>query len=318
MQIHVARPPAQLGVFSQEEVAAGLQDGRFLPSDQGWKEGMAAWLPLSQWNEFAGLGVPSSPAASAEAVTKVFTPSGASQLPWEQERSLGSAWRSLVALVSEPAEVLGNARLDFGSTLLLVWFAAAIGAIFTVIGGVVYAEQLAAVMVKSGSDILRSANQVPGPMGELLRTVGNYLEKTEPKSFFAVLLQTLGFVAIAPFLNFFYGFLQWLALRLLGLFGVKSCKGLPLGRTAVAGMLGIGLGGILLSAVTLFPPGIFQQLLMYVLFIPFTVVYARIIGGALKLNPWLVVGSALLGYILFVCCCGCGLGVMLGALGMAG
>ena len=32
MQIHVARPPNQLGVFSQEEVAAGLQ---LLPTDGG-------------------------------------------------------------------------------------------------------------------------------------------------------------------------------------------------------------------------------------------------------------------------------------------
>ncbi|MEY4403533.1 MAG: hypothetical protein RIR91_1568 [Verrucomicrobiota bacterium] len=66
MQIHVARPPAQLGVFSQEEVAAGLQSGRFLPSDQGWREGMAAWLPLSQWSEFQALAtaVPASPVAA--------------------------------------------------------------------------------------------------------------------------------------------------------------------------------------------------------------------------------------------------------------
>ena len=49
MQIHVARPPNQLGVFSQEEVVAGLQAGRFLPTDQGWREGMSAWTPLSQW-----------------------------------------------------------------------------------------------------------------------------------------------------------------------------------------------------------------------------------------------------------------------------
>ena len=317
MQIHVARPPNQLGVFSQEEVAAGLQAGRFLPTDQAWREGMSAWRPLSQWNEFAGLGVPTSPTSPAEAASQVFTPSGVSQLPWEQERSLRSAWRSLLALVTAPAEVLGNARLEFTSTLLLVWFVTAVGAIFTVIGGVVYAEQLAALMAKAGSDILRSASQVPGPMGELMSTLGNYLAKTEAKNFITVLLQTLGLVVVAPFLNLFYGFLQWLALRLLGLFGLKSCKGLPLGRTAVAGMLGASLGGILFSVITLLPPGIFQQLLMYALFIPFAALYARVVGGALKINPWLVIGSATLTYFLFVCCCGCGLAAMVGAL-MAG
>jgi hypothetical protein len=312
MQIHIARPPTQLGVFSQEEVAAGLQDGRFLPTDQGWREGMAAWLPLSQWPEFQGLAA-SVPSAPTQVAPGVGTP-GPSQLPWEQERSLGSAWRSLVALVTKPAEVLGDARLEFTSTLLLAWYVSAGCAIFTVIGGVVYAEQLAAVMAKSGADILRSASQVPGPMGELMRTLGDYLAKTEPKSFLAVLLQALGFVLVAPFLNLIYGFLQWLALRLLGLFGVKSCKGLPLGRTAVAGMLGASLGGILFAVVTLLPPGLFQQLVMYVLFIPFAALYGRVVGGALKLNPWLVIGSALLAYILMVCCCGCGFGLMLGAL----
>jgi len=315
MQIHVARPPNQLGVFSAEEVAAGLQDGRFLPSDQGWREGMAAWLPLSQWSEFQALAT-AVPSAPTQVAPGVVTP-GPSQLPWEQKRSLSSAWRSLVALVTKPAEVLGHARLEFTSTLLLAWYVSAVGAIFTVIGGVVYAEQLAAVMAKSGADILRSASQVPGPMGELMRTLGDYLAKTEPKSFLTVLLQALGFVLVAPFLNLIYGFLQWLALRLLGLFGVKSCKALPLGRTAVAGMLGASLGGILFAVVTLLPPGLFQQLVMYVLFIPFAVVYARVVAGALKLNPWLVVGSAALTYFLFVCCCGCGLVGLVGAL-MAG
>jgi len=313
MQIHVARPPAQLGVFSPEEVAAGLQSGRFLPTDQGWREGMSAWLPFSQWPEFQGMAAPVPPAPVAQG----FVLPGPSQLPWEQERSLGSAWRSVVALLTKPAEVLGDARLEFGSTLLLVWFVTAVGAIFTVIGGVVYAEQLAAVMAKSGADILRSASQVPGPMGELMRTLGNYLAKTEPKGFFTVLLQTLGFVVVAPFLNLIYGFLQWLALRLLGLFGVKACKGLPLGRTAVAGMLGASLGGILFAVITLLPPGIFQQLVMYALCIPFAALYARVVGGALKLNPWLVIGSAALTYFLFVCCCGCGLVGLVGAL-MAG
>jgi hypothetical protein len=85
----------------------------------------------------------------------------------------------------------------------------------------------------------------------------------------------------------------------------------------VAGMLGASIGGILFAVVTLLPPGLFQQLVMYVLFIPFAALYARVVGGALKINPWLVIGSATLTYFLFVCCCGCGLAAMVGAL-MAG
>ena len=316
MQIHVARPPNQLGVFSQEEVAAGLQSGRFLPTDQAWRDGMSAWTPLSQWAEFAGLGVPSAPASSIAqgSPADALAPAGPSQLPWEQGRSLASAWQSVVAMVTRPAEVLGNARLEIGPTLTLGWLILLVSSVTAVIGGVVYADQLAAVMVKAGSDILKSANQLPEPAGELMRTLGNYFAKTEPKNFGLVLLQAVMMVMFTPFIHFFYGLLQWFALRLLGLFGVKACQGLPLGRTVIATMLGACLGSLVYILMPLLPPGKLQSVVQYLCFIPFTFVYSRVVGAALKVNPWVVFGSAALCYLLFVCCCGCGLGVMVAAL----
>ncbi len=319
MQIHVARPPNQLGVFSQEEVAAGLQAGRFLPTDQAWREGMSAWLPLSQWNEFGGLGVPAAPESSATHVSPpdALAPAGPSQLPWEQGRSLPSAWQSVVAMVKNPAEVLGNARLEFGPTLSLGWLILAVSSVTAVIGGVVYADQLAAVMVKAGSDILQIANKLPGSGGNLLSTFGNYFAKTEPKNFGAVLLQAWMMVLFTPFIHFFYGLLQWFALRLLGLFGVKACKGLPLGRTVIATMLGACLGSLVFILTPLLPPGLLQNAVLYLCFIPLMFVHFRVVGAALKVNPWVVFGAAALSYLLFVCCCGCGFGLMVAAL-MAG
>ncbi|MEY3583916.1 MAG: hypothetical protein RJA48_999 [Verrucomicrobiota bacterium] len=316
MQIHVARPPNQLGVFSQEEVAAGLQSGRFLPTDQGWREGMSAWTPLSQWSEFAGLSVPAAPASSVAqgSPAAALAPVGPSQLPWEQGRSLASAWQSVVAMVTRPAEVLGNARLDIGPTLTLGWFILGVSSVTAVIGGVVYADQLAAVMVEAGSVILQSANQLPGPAGELMGKFGDYYAKTEPKNFGAVLLQAWMMVLFAPFIHFFLGLLQWFALRLLGLFGVKACQGLPLGRTVIATMLGACLGSLVFMLTPLLPPGLLQNAVIYSCFIPFMIVYARVVGAALKVNPWVVFGSAALCYLLFVCCCGCGMAVMVGAL----
>jgi len=319
MQIHVARPPAQLGVFSQEEVAAGLQDGRFLPTDQGWREGMSAWTPLSQWAEFAGLAVPAVPASSVSqgSPADALAPAGPTQLPWEQGRSLASAWQSVVAMVTRPAEVLGNARLEIGPTLTLGWLILLVSSVTAVIGGVVYADQLAAVMVKAGSDILKSANQLPEPAGELMRTLGNYFAKTEPKNFGLVLLQAVMMVMFTPFIHFFYGLLQWFALRILGLFGVKACKGLPLGRTVIATMLGACLGSLVFILTPLLPPGLLQNAVLYLCFIPLMIVHFRVVGAALKVNPWVVFGSAALSYLLFVCCCGCGLAAMVGAM-MAG
>ena len=114
MQIHVARPPAQLGVFSQEEVAAGLQDGRFLPSDQGWREGMSAWTPLSQWEEFAGLGIPSAPPESAQASTVQPMPA------WERGSSIGSFFGTIKDVALDPVQTFDNlpAQGGFGRPLL--------------------------------------------------------------------------------------------------------------------------------------------------------------------------------------------------------
>ena len=317
MQIHVARPPNQLGVFSQEEVAAGLQSGRFLPADQAWRDGMSAWTPLSQWAEFAGYGVLAVPASSVSqgSPADALAPAGPSQLPWEQGRSLASAWQSVVAMVTRPAEVLGNARLEIGPTLTLGWLILLVSSVTAVIGGVVYADQLAAVMVKAGSDILKSAIQFPEPAGELMRTLGNYFAKTEPKNFGSVLLQAVMMVMFTPFIHFFYGLLQWFALRLLGLFGVKACKGLPLGRTVIATMLGACLGSLVFILTPLLPPGLLQNAVLYLCFIPLMIVHFRVVGAALKVNPWVVFGSAALSYLLFVCCCGaCGFGFMVAAL----
>jgi len=114
MQIHVARPPNQLGVFGLEEVVAGLQSGRFLPTDQGWREGMSAWTPLSQWEEFAGLGIPSAPPESAQASTVQPMPA------WERGSSIGSFFGTIKDVALDPVQTFDNlpAQGGFGRPLL--------------------------------------------------------------------------------------------------------------------------------------------------------------------------------------------------------
>jgi hypothetical protein len=51
--IHISRGATSLGAFPEEQVREGVRAGRFLPSDLGWREGMASWQPLSQFPEFA-------------------------------------------------------------------------------------------------------------------------------------------------------------------------------------------------------------------------------------------------------------------------
>lgn len=47
--VHLNRAGQNLGTFSVEEVQQGLDAGRFLGSDLGWRSGMENWKPLSQW-----------------------------------------------------------------------------------------------------------------------------------------------------------------------------------------------------------------------------------------------------------------------------
>lgn len=64
MQYLLARDGQQLGQFSEEELRSGMFEGRYLPTDVVWTEGMGDWKPLS---EVMGQGVMRVPAAKSGA-----------------------------------------------------------------------------------------------------------------------------------------------------------------------------------------------------------------------------------------------------------
>jgi hypothetical protein len=72
--IHVNRAGANLGTFSEEDVRAGLQAGRFVSTDLGWREGMPQWQPLSQFPEFAGVAPVAASASLPTATAAAATP----------------------------------------------------------------------------------------------------------------------------------------------------------------------------------------------------------------------------------------------------
>jgi hypothetical protein len=107
MQIHVARNSTQLGVFASEEIIAGLQSGRFLASDLGWRDGMLAWTPLGDWAEFRGVGVPPpSPYAAAGAKVEA-SPSMPS---WEHGASVGNFIATIKEVALDPVRTFANLR----------------------------------------------------------------------------------------------------------------------------------------------------------------------------------------------------------------
>lgn len=105
MQIHVARNSAQLGVFSSEEIIAGLVAGRFVAADLAWREGMAAWTPLGEWPEFRGVGVPASPnSVGPPSVETLPAPA------WERGSSFANYVATIKEVALDPVRTFANLR----------------------------------------------------------------------------------------------------------------------------------------------------------------------------------------------------------------
>lgn len=117
MSIHLARNGSALGIYSEAEVRAGLETGRFQHTDLGWREGMPSWVALSSWPEFAASASVAIPVAGADAAP--------SELPWETAPGPGSLLRSAWLMISRPA-VLAHARLTAGTTFGGAYLAMAI------------------------------------------------------------------------------------------------------------------------------------------------------------------------------------------------
>lgn len=71
MQYYIARDGQQSGPFSQEEVRRKLSAGELLPTDRGWQEGMAEWMPLST---FPMLVATSTPMLATVGGTTMYQP----------------------------------------------------------------------------------------------------------------------------------------------------------------------------------------------------------------------------------------------------
>jgi hypothetical protein len=126
--IHVNRGATSLGAFPEEQVRESIRAGRFLPSDLGWKEGMANWQPLSQFAEFAadfpaGTPVPAAPpqqapgGPTASAVVASTSVAPRSGLPWDERHTKGlfSAFiETLQMVLTRPSEAFTAMRREGG------------------------------------------------------------------------------------------------------------------------------------------------------------------------------------------------------------
>src|SRR5207244_4007819 len=135
--IHVNRGATSLGLFSEEEVREGLRTGRFVPTDIGWREGMANWQPLSQFTELVA-GAPGAPPAQ---ISTAATPEAAaprSGLPWEhrQERGFFNAFvETLVMVLTKPGEAFAVMKREggLGEPLIYALIGGSIGGIVSLL-----------------------------------------------------------------------------------------------------------------------------------------------------------------------------------------
>jgi hypothetical protein len=280
MQIHVARNSAQLGIFSSEEIIAGLQSGRFVASDLAWRDGMAAWTPLGDWSEFRSVSVPSSPSAQpAEHLV-------ASMIPWEQGKSLGSFFATIKLVIMNPAS-LSTGRFAFGDWLIFCYLGVLISLPFQLINLINYGDKNAQL-----GELLLGFN-IPE-----LTKAAEQMTKAEPGPVWATAFGTLMGLAVAPLIYAFFALLHWVGQRVFR-------YQVAVERTVAASLLVTATLAVLMAPLNLIGFNLTVQMALSALvLIPACVVYFRALGAATGIAPLSQFGiSSFVWFVLCCCCC---------------
>ena len=132
--IHVNRGATSLGAFPEEEVREGLRTGRFVPTDLGWREGMANWQQLLQFPEL-GATAPGAPPAQVGATSDAPAPRGG--LPWDDRQTKGllSAFiETLQMVLTRPVAAFTAMKREGGlrEPLLYAIIGGTFGAVFAI------------------------------------------------------------------------------------------------------------------------------------------------------------------------------------------
>jgi hypothetical protein len=120
MKIWINRAGQNLGTFTLEEVQQGLDQGRFVPGDLGWQEGMETWKPLAEFPSlrmspprFETSSLAPIPQTSSDAppplAEKTLTTIDEDGPAWERRQQLGL----LKALTQTWKEILFNPTVGF-------------------------------------------------------------------------------------------------------------------------------------------------------------------------------------------------------------
>jgi hypothetical protein len=279
MQIHVARHSAQLGVFTSEEITAGLRSGRFLAADLAWRDGMPAWTPLGDWPEFRPTTTPASPSAlTAESPV-------ASTIPWEQGKSLGSFFATIKLAVANPA-ALSTGRFAFGDWLVFCYLALAFSLPFQAIHLAIAEDPNQAL-----------GNFLKGLSYPEVQAIADQMLKSPPAPLWASGAGLVGGLAFAPLMYAFFALLHWVGQRVFRL-------RIAVERTVSATLLVSGALILLMAPFQLLAFSFVAQLALSALFlIPACILYFRALGAATGVNPWAQFGISCFVWSVLCCCC---------------
>jgi hypothetical protein len=280
MQIHIARNSVQLGIFASEDVVAGLSSGRFHATDLAWRDGMQTWMPLGDWPEFRGSGVPASPGAPAAAAP------ASSTIPWEQGKSFGSFFTTIKMAVSSPSS-LASGRFAFGDWLTFCYVGVLLSMPFQLCNVIAFGDKNAEV-----AEFLRRLHSPE------LDKIAEQLAQAAPAPVGLTIFSLLMGLAFAPLIYAFMGVLHWLGQRVFR-FQVL------LERTISASLLATSALIVLMAPLQLLGFSLVAQMLVsLVVLVPVCVAYYRALGAATGISPWAQFGiSCFVWFVLGCCCC---------------
>lgn len=286
MEIHVARDGAALGVFSPDEVRAGLADGRFRRADLAWRAGMASWTPLAEWPEFA--------ATPAFALSAAEAPSGTE---WETRPSFGALLRGIASTLLGPGSLAG-ARLGFGSSFGGAYLALLL-ALVPFVGLVLVNQEIEPRQMEVIAEVAGSIN--PDFAAGFLEGYQSQQDDAESPGPAMLACGSVCALSLLPLFLAALGLLQWPLYRLVG-------AKVAVGRVVAGGLLvGVWMGvallpvSLLIAGLGFLSPGgsLLAGLLLQLAGI---VLYSRAMGHALGCGIWRALGVQLL---LFTFCCAC-------------
>jgi len=298
MEIHVARDGAALGVFSPDEVRAGLAEGRFRGSDLAWRAGMSTWTALAEWPEFG----------SVTSFAKVAEP-GATGIEWETSPSFGSLLKGLLMVLLRPS-ALAQARLGFGRSLGGAYLALLVGLV-PFVGLVILNSQLEARQMEVLAEVAESFN--PDIAAGMREALAESQDKSGEPGPGILLCGATCVLTLLPLFVALAGLIQWPFYRLLG---VKA----PVERVVSGELLTFVWLFVVLLPLSLLisllgfaSPG--ASLLLGFLFQAlFLVLQALAMGHAVGCGFWRALGAKLLLAATFCACCCC-ISMLIGAAG---